>query len=100
MSHYGNWVPGTYQLSGNINGKSSWNLGTQPQAIWYSPNKYWIFGPISEIGTSSGWIYSATDIEYDCPQQVPKNKGKYYDGSEWQDASSNDVSIQCPGKKE
>ena len=90
---------GTYQLSENINGKPSWKSGTQ--AIWYySQQKYWMIGPVSEIGTNTGWIYSATDTEYDCPQQVPKDKWKYWDGSKWQKAGSNDVSFQCIGKKE
>ena len=91
---------GTYQLSEKINGKPSWKSGTQ--AIWYdSQNKYWTIGLVSEIGTNRGWIYSATDTEYDHPQQVPKDKWKYLDGSAWQNASSNDVSFQCTtGKKQ
>ena len=91
---------GTYQLSEEINGKPSWKSSTQ--AIWYYPEyKDWMIGPLSSIGTSLRGITSTGDGEYDCPLQVPKDKWKYWDGSEWQEAGSNDVNFQCTlGKKQ
>ena len=90
---------GTYQLSEKINGTPSWKSATQ--AIWYYPDfNDWMIGPLSSIGTDFRGITSSGDGEYDCPQQVPKDKWKYYDGTEWQVVSSNDVSFQCTGKKE
>ena len=89
---------GIYQLSQEINGKPSWKSGTQ--AIWYYPEyKDWAIGSLSDIGTSIRGITSIGDGEYDCPQQVPKDKWKYYEGSDWQKAGSNDISFQCTGKK-
>ena len=88
---------GTYQLSEQINGKPSWKSSTN--AIWYYPgNKGWLIGHVSEIGGSTAWICSI-DTEYDCPQLVPKDKWNYVDGLEWKKAGSNDVSLQCTGKK-
>ena len=87
---------GTYQLSEEINGKPSWKSGTE--AIWYYPDfKEWAIGPLSDIGTSNRGISSKYDGEYDCPQQVPE--WSYWDGTEWQNAGSNDVSLQCTGTK-
>ena len=90
----------TYELSENINGKPSWKSETL--AIWYRPKfKTWLIGKVSNIGTSIAGIASVDKTEYDCPQQVPKDKWKYLDGSAWQAASSNDVSFQCTtGKKQ
>ena len=90
---------GTYQLSEEINGKPSWKSATQ--AIWYYPDfKDWAIGSLSDIGTNFRGITSVDyNVENDCPQEVPKDKWKYWDGSEWQAASSNDVSFQCTSKK-
>ena len=87
----------TYRLSEKINGKPSWKSGTQ--AIWYYPRyNQWIMGSISNIGTNTGGIYSfVLNTEYVCPQQVPKDKWKYYDGSKWKEVNSNDFSFQCTG---
>ena len=64
----------TYQLSEEINGKSSWKSATQD--IWYYPEwKKWLIGSI----TGNFMINSVGDtVVYDCPQQVPKDKWKYY----------------------
>ena len=102
---------GTYEVSVIINGKSSWKSGTS--AIWYyqgsiyytvysiyflgyyPSHNNWYVGKISNIGTNTGGIHAAAYTEYDCPKQVPKEKWKYYDGSHWQEASSNDISFHC-----
>ena len=87
---------GTYELSEAINGKSSWKSATQ--AIWYYPEyKDWGIGALSDIGTHDRGITSIGDGKYDCPQQVPKDHWKYFDGSEWQQARSYDASFQCTG---
>ena len=89
----------TYELSETINGKPRWESVTK--SIWYYPPwQYWIIGSISDIGTTTGAIHSLEDTEYHCPQQVPRDKWNYWDGSNWQEARSNDIIIQCVGKKE
>ena len=96
-----NGFQGTYQLYEKINGKLSWKSATH--AIWYRPqSKRWIIGPIASIGEEKAvGIYAFGETDYDCPQQVPNYFGGYWwDGSKWHLASSNDVNIQCTGKKE
>ena len=88
---------GTYEFSETINGKSTWKSATQ--AIWYYPRyKDWFIGSISKIGTTTAGIHSVADTDYDCPQQVPKDKWKFYDGTFWQTFSSNDINFHCAGK--
>ena len=59
-----------------------------------------MIGQISSLGKNTAWIYSVAKTEYDCPQQVPMDKWKYWNGNEWQKAGSNDISFQCIGNKE
>ena len=92
---------GTYELSEIINGKPSWKSATR--AIWYYSGKeakFWMIGLISNMGTKSGGIYAADPTESKYPQEVPNDKWKYHDGSNWQQASSDEITIQCAGKKE
>ena len=96
---------GTYEISKTVNGKSSWKSGNL--AISYNSNrKSWVigYGWDDVIGTAAGFIYSKQRTEYDCPQQVPKDKWKYYikdgDGERWQYANSNDIIIECEGKND
>ena len=88
----------TYELSETIHGKPSWKSSTQ--AIWYYPEfTDWAIGPLSNIGTNFRGITSVGEEEYDCPQQVPKDKWDFWDGSNWLTANLNDISFQCTGKE-
>ena len=90
---------GTYQLSEAINGKPSWISGAQ--AIWYNPEfKDWMIGALPGNGTNFRGITCADNVEHECPQQVRKDHWEYYNGSDVPKSYSNDVSIQCTGKKE
>ena len=94
--------PGSYQLSGKINGKPSWK--SAKKAIWYSTfgNGQWLMGELSKIGTNLAKIYETSTKEYACPHQVPTNLWVYWDEKirDWKKASLNDISLQCPGKEE
>ena len=90
---------GTYELSEAINGKPSWKSVTQ--AIWYNPwLKDWRIGELLSSGANYRGISSIANVEYDCPQQVIKDHWEYYNGSDVPKSYSNDVCIQCTGKKE
>ena len=90
---------GTYGLSEVINGKRSWKSVTH--AIWYNSDfKDWRIGALSENGTNFRGITSIDNEEYDCPQEVPKQRWQYYFGDDVSKSCSTDVSIQCIGKKE
>ena len=89
---------GTYEISETKNGKPHWKSAAA-HAIWYYPqSKAWLIGRNSDIGTGTAFIRSLADTENDCPEKVPKDKWIYWDGSGWQEASSNDIIIQCARK--
>ena len=92
---------GTYEIFETKNGKPHWKSAAAAHAIWYyQQSKAWLIGRNSDIGTGTAFIRSLADTENDCPEKVPKDKWIYWDGSGWQEASSNDIIIQCTGKKD
>ena len=40
-------------------------------------------------------ITSISDTDYDCPQKVPKDKWRYYNGSSYVTASEGDILVEC-----
>ena len=53
-------IQNTYQLSGLVNGKTSWI--SKYQAIWYIPEiKDWIFGDLKDLGNKIPRIKSTGD---------------------------------------
>ena len=94
-----NFLEGIYEEHQTVNGKRSWKSVTH--AIWYNSDfKDWRIGALSENGTNFRGITSIDNEEYDCPQEVPKQRWQYYFGDDVSKSCSTDVSIQCTGKKE
>ena len=97
-------ISGTYFISDVINGKASWTLKDNPKgynkAIWYVP-KYndWAIGPLENIGlTIRGLTTFGGQGSLDL-FDVPNEKWNAWNGQNWKQVGTNDVTIQCKGKQ-
>ena len=84
---------GMYQISDPINGKPSWTSNSR--AIWYLFNGYWFIGDLENIGENYASIYTNDN---DGGLDDTNNQWKYWDGSNWIPASTNDIFINCTSK--
>jgi hypothetical protein len=86
---------GIYQKAGKVNGKTSWILTSNNNALWYNPSD-WMIGPVDYLGTSYGSIWSTGGQGISsCPYNIPNDDWMYSnDGSPFI-ADANDVSVEC-----
>ena len=85
------WIrKGIYHKSSTINGRETWT--SEFNAIWYVP-EYWMIGPLNNIGTNIGGIYSI--YANTCPFYIQSEKWLYSDINVWTSAVTNEISISC-----
>ena len=84
-----------YKVSEKINGVTTWV--SYSKALWYSGNG-WVIGPLSEIGTRTGGIYSYGSIgrRFSCPFEAT-NDIEFFNNDKniLEPDISKDISIQC-----
>ena len=87
---------GIYQRAEKVNGKTSWILSSNSNALWYNPpSEDWIIGSLDDLGTSTGGVASNGNLGISsCPYNVSEDAWKYSDNG-WIIADANDVSIEC-----
>ena len=85
---------GIYQIDEIVNGKRSWISATN--AIWFIPEiNDWAIGYLENIGATLCGIHSTGDQEDKSPSDIPNDRWKYLIDSEWKDAPSGDIIINC-----
>ena len=90
-------VQGTYEKSGYVNGRTSWNssIGT---AVWFDPYmEDWIFGAIEGLGGTAVLLGTPQTGNDTCFYNVSDDQWQYYDygANSWAYVNDGDVSIQC-----
>ena len=89
------YLQGIYFMSDDVNGKPSWIKGTS-YAIWYNTDiNFWLIAPLIYIGSSFASIAAKNEFE---GLTDKRNDWRYWNGSSWINANSNDIDIQCKGK--
>ena len=88
---------GIYQRAGKVNGKTSWILTSNNNALWYSAaSEDWFIGSLDDLGTSTGGILSTGEQGISsCPYNITNDAWKYWKDDGWIIADANDVSIEC-----
>ena len=85
------WIrKGIYHKSSTINGRETWT--SEFNAIWYAP-EYWMIGPLNNIGTNIGGMYSI--YANTCPFYIQSEKWLYSDSNRWTSAATNEINIYC-----
>ena len=90
-------VQGTYEKSGYVNGRTSWNssIGT---AVWYYPAlEGWFFGSMAVLGGASISLGATQTGNDSCFYNISGDQWQYWDSgaSSWAYANIGDVSIRC-----
>ena len=87
---------GIYQRAEKVNGKTSWILSSNNNALWYSAaSEEWFIGSLDDLGTSNGGVVSNGNQGISsCPYNVPNDAWQYANNG-WVIADANDVSIEC-----
>ena len=88
---------GTYQRSGYVNGRTSWNSSTG-HAVWYNQNyQGWCFGPMDYLGQDWVFLITSTGGNNDCFYNISDDQWQYYNSgaSAWTYVNVGDVSMQC-----
>ena len=87
---------GIYQRAEKVNGKTSWILSSNNNALWYSAaSEEWFIGSLDDLGTSTGSIASnGNQGLLSCPYSVPNDAWEYSNDG-WIIADATDVSIEC-----
>ena len=89
------YLEGTYLLqSARVNGKVGYT--SISKAIWYNiEDKQWVIGDHVKDGLDVPLIAAKNEFG---GLEDSRNRWKYWNGSNWLDIISNDVSVQCTGK--
>ena len=88
---------GTYQRSGYVNGRTSWNSSTG-HAVWYSQNyQGWFFGYMDYLGQDEAFLKTFWTGNNSCFYNISNDQWHYFDSSPgiWTYVNVGDVSIQC-----
>ena len=94
QSKYGR--EGTYTLSiGLENGYPHWLKTDGSQAIWFNKVTSWVVYDKSRLGDDVGGIFGPHGKD-SYPNEI-KQEWRYYDGTNWQDAGSNDIIFKATG---
>ena len=91
------YVHGTYQKLGYVNGRTSWNSSTGT-AVWFYPEySGWFFGPMENIGGSSVYMIAFGLGNDSCFYNISNTQWQYYNSgvNGWAYVENGDVSIQC-----
>ena len=89
--------PGTYILNYSlVNGYPHWLKSDGSDTIWFDKvYSVWLVGDKEDLGTNTGGILGP-DGKDSYPNEI-KQGWRYYDGTKWQDAGSNDVIFKAIG---
>ena len=87
---------GIYQRAEKVNGKTSWILSSNSNALWYNPpSEDWLIGTLDDLGYNIGGISSYGNQERSsCPYNIPNDAWEYWNDA-WIIADANDISIEC-----
>ena len=87
-------VPGLYVKSGTSNGEPVWGHCSEHISLWKASNGYWIVGPDSSIGVSSGNMFNTVGSG---PPYANGDDWYYFNGAAWINPVG-EIEVECTSK--